>query len=316
MSRDPGGTVIARASRIMLGTGAEHALYQLAKWLSPTELAHSTSMKAAAMSMAANDEYRSTQAARVLAAARDFGIGLDGRDLLDLGCNDGALTAQYATEGPTRVIGIDINADAVHRAASEHSAANIEYRHSTVTTFPIEDDSVDVIFCYDVFEHVAKPSTILDECRRVLRPGGSLLIGTWGWGHPFAPHLWATMPVPWAHVLVSEATLLRACRRVYEADWYRPTFHDLDADGRKIPGRYSETSISTDYLNKFTIRDFERVFAESGLSVDIRLVPFGSRKAAWTKPLLRSAFFREYLHGYLWACLRKRPSEWANPLAA
>ncbi len=56
---------------------------------------------------------------------------------------------------------------------------------------------VDVVLCYDVFEHVSRPAAVLDECYRILKPGGKMLIGTWGWYHPFAPHLWSTMPVPW-----------------------------------------------------------------------------------------------------------------------
>src|SRR5206468_219311 len=147
-------------------------------------------------------------------------------------------------------------------------------------------DSIDVILCYDVFEHVSKPAAMLAECKRVLRSGGRMLIGTWGWYHPFAPHLWSTMPVPWAHLLVSERTLLRACRRVYHSPWYVPTFHDLDANGHRYQDRYVEEQISTDYLNKYLLRDFERTFEESGLRWRVQLQPFGSRWARWTKPFL------------------------------
>jgi len=72
-----------------------------------------------------------------------------------------------------------------------------------------------------------------------------MLIGTWEWHRPFAPHLWSTMPVPWAHLIVSERTLLRACRRVYHAAWYVPTFHDFDVDGSRKHDRYTEDRIST-----------------------------------------------------------------------
>ena len=80
--------------------------------------------------------------------------------------------------------------------------------------------------------------------------------------------------------------------------------HDLDECGARIPGRYTQL-ISTSYLNKFWVRDFEEVFAGSGLDWSIRLQPFGSRLASWTRHLWRIPRLRELTHGYLWACLKK-----------
>jgi 2-polyprenyl-3-methyl-5-hydroxy-6-metoxy-1,4-benzoquinol methylase len=282
---------------------AELLLFRLARAFSATELAHSASMKEALSDRSRCDRYRRDQAGLVLKAADRFAVSLRDADVLDLGCNNGSLTIQYAALEPRRIIGVDIDAAAVAAARQDRPHEKVEYKVGTPASLPVDDSSVDVILCYDVFEHVSKPSIILDECRRVLRPGGRMLIGTWGWFHPFAPHLWATMPVPWAHVLVSERTLLRACRRVYHASWYTPNFYDFDADGRRKADAYGEESISTDYLNKFLVRDFERVFARSGLRWNVTLDPFGS--ARWTRPLLRVPLVREFLHGYLWAVLEK-----------
>jgi len=71
--------------------------------------------------------------------------------------------------------------------------------------------------------------------------------------------------LPWAHVLVSERTLLKACRRVYHAPWYSPNRHDFDAEGRRLPDKYGETQISRDYLNHYLISDFEKAFRAAGL---------------------------------------------------
>lgn len=283
----------------------EIALYHLARTLYRTEVAHSSAMKRALSHQAVYAAYRADEVARILGAVKRFGLCLAGADILDLGCNDGALTIQYAACGPRSVVACDVDGEAVARARSLRSVPGIEYRVSTTTELPLEPDAVDLILCYDVFEHVAKPAVILAECRRVLRPGGRMLIGTWGWYHPFAPHLWSTMPVPWAHIVISERTLLRACRRLYHAPWYVPTFHDFDVDGKLKNDRYNEDRISTDYLNKYLVRDFERAFEESGLHWRVRLQPFGSRWARWTKPLLRVPYVREFVHGYLWAVLEK-----------
>lgn len=45
---------------------------------------------------------------------------------------------------------------------------------------PVEDSSVDVVLSTQVLEHVADPRRHLEECRRVLRPGGQLLLSTHG----------------------------------------------------------------------------------------------------------------------------------------
>lgn len=47
-------------------------------------------------------------------------------------------------------------------------------------TLPLADDSVDAVLSTQVLEHVAEPATYLDECLRVLRPGGRLLLSTHG----------------------------------------------------------------------------------------------------------------------------------------
>ena len=282
---------------------ADFVLFRLAHLFSKSEVAHSDEMKAAMRDASADAAYRADEVARVMAAVERYNIRVAGADVLDLGCNDGALTAQYAARAPHSVLGVDIDAAAVARAQRERARPGVEYRVSGTTDLPVDSVSIDTIVCYDVFEHVAKPSTLLAECRRVLRPGGKMLIGSWGWFHPFAPHLWSAMPVPWAHVFVSERTLFRACRRVYHAPWYTPMRHDFDAAGNRKPDNYQEESISTDYLNKYLLRDFERVFEESGMTWRLDLQPFGA--APWTRPILSVPIVREFLHGYFWAVLEK-----------
>lgn len=286
---------------------AEQILYWLVKRFYHTEIAHSREMKEATRGAEHCGAYRASQVTRVVSAAKRYGVELLGRDLLDLGCNDGALTVQYLNQGPRRVVGVDIDAHAIDLARQKHDSPSVEYLVSTVAEIPLPDESVDTIICFDVFEHVARPVEVLAECKRVLRPRGNMLIGTWGWYHPFAPHLWATMPVPWAHVVFSERTILRTCRQVFHSPWYVPTMHDLDEFGHKQADKYLEETISTDYLNKFLISDFEKVFKASGLEYRTHLEPFGSKYARWTRALLRFPYLREFFTAYLWAVLQKAP---------
>jgi SAM-dependent methyltransferase len=50
-------------------------------------------------------------------------------------------------------------------------------------SLPIADDSIDVIFTVHILEHLIDFLTLVDECHRVLRPGGTLHVMSPWWGH-------------------------------------------------------------------------------------------------------------------------------------
>jgi SAM-dependent methyltransferase len=295
---------------------SEQILYSLAKFLSKGELAHSQEMKQALSGRAEYARYRQGQLDLILAAAEKCGIDIRNQVVLDLGCSDGAITAGYLRRGARRVIGVDIDEAAIAQAKEQHSSPDLSFQVSGKASLPLADALIDVVVCYDVFEHVSQPAAMLEECRRVLKPGGKALIGTWGWYHPFAPHLWSTLPVPWAHIFFSERTMLRACRRVYNASWYVPNMHDLDENGEKIKGKYQQVEISREYLNKVLVRDFEKLFRREGFACEVFPQPFGSRLARWTRVFLHTPWIREFITGYLWAVLTRQPEESEFALSA
>jgi SAM-dependent methyltransferase len=258
-------------------------------------------MKQSLRDLGACNEYRYAQLDRIFDACGKYRIEISDKSVLDLGCSDGTITAGYLERGAKSVVGVDIDDESVKRARRLHTSRDLSFHVGSVASLPLVDRLVDVAICFDVFEHVSQPAAMLDECFRVLKPGGKLLIGTWGWYHPYAPHLWSTMPVPWAHVFVSERTLLRTCRRVYDSPWYVPTMHDLDESGAKIAGRYEHEEISKEYLNKLFVRDFEKLFRQSKFVYRVFPQHFTSRYARWTKVFLRVPLVREFVTAYLCA---------------
>lgn len=284
---------------------SESLLFRLAKLFYKSEAAHSNEMKQALTNREDYNRFRREQIDKILAAAEKYGMSIQDRVVLDMGCSDGAISGGYLERGAAEVIGVDIDAPAVEQAQKNFGTDKLSFHASTTTGMPLEDNRVDAIMCYDVFEHVSQPDEMLQECYRVLKPGGQMLIGTWGWRHPYAPHLWSTMPVPWAHVVFSEKTLLRTCKRVYLSPWYRPTMHDFDENGNKIPDKFNEEEISKDYLNKLLVRDFEKVFESSPFEYQLHRQHFGSKLARWTKYFLKAPIVGEFVTSYIWVVLTK-----------
>ena len=101
-------------------------------------------------------------------------VGGPGRRVLDLGCRYGALTAFYA-EG-NEVVGVDIDREALDAAAER---LGIETHWADLDEpLAFEDGSFDVVVIGEVLEHIREPQRLLDEARRVLRPGGMLVGST------------------------------------------------------------------------------------------------------------------------------------------
>ncbi|MDH6519280.1 SAM-dependent methyltransferase [Streptomyces sp. SAI-208] len=119
---------------------------------------------------------RSLRQARMLAAALGAG-GTAPCTVLDIGCGDGtaAATAAPLLTGH-RIVGVDWSQDALRRAR-----ARLPYAvrgELTGEGLPFKDSSVDAVLFSEVVEHLVDPDAALDEIRRILRPGGHLMLST------------------------------------------------------------------------------------------------------------------------------------------
>jgi SAM-dependent methyltransferase len=100
-----------------------------------------------------------------------------GNRVLDLGCGEGTFTQLAADAGAGDVIGVEIAQAAIDRARRAHPA--LDFRLAPIDgPLPLEDASVDLIWCSEVIEHVADTAAWLSELRRVLARGGRLLLTT------------------------------------------------------------------------------------------------------------------------------------------
>ncbi|MGW1882422.1 class I SAM-dependent methyltransferase [Streptomyces sp. NPDC001970] len=122
----------------------------------------------------ASGDTRSRRQALMLARAIR---GTTGATILDIGCGDGtaAATAATALAGHT-IVGVDWSQDALRRAATRltHTVRG----ELGGTGLPFATGSADAVLFSEVIEHLVDPDAALDELRRVLRPGGHLMLST------------------------------------------------------------------------------------------------------------------------------------------
>ncbi|HTP21472.1 MAG TPA: methyltransferase domain-containing protein [Solirubrobacteraceae bacterium] len=95
---------------------------------------------------------------------------------LDIGCGVGEFTAAMADAG-AHAIGVDVAEAALRRAGVSHPGVEFELVPFD-GPLPFDDGSFDLVWASEVIEHVADTARWLSEVRRVLAPGGRLLITT------------------------------------------------------------------------------------------------------------------------------------------
>jgi SAM-dependent methyltransferase len=88
------------------------------------------------------------------------------RALLDVGCGPGRAFALLEQRfQPERIIGVDIDpAELAHaRAAADLCRCQVELRAGDAARLPLEDGSVDLVFCHQTLHHVSHPPAVLRE---------------------------------------------------------------------------------------------------------------------------------------------------------
>jgi SAM-dependent methyltransferase len=97
-----------------------------------------------------------------------------GERVLDLGCGAGRFLAALREAG-AEPVGVEIAQAAVERARANVPGADVRLLEPD-GSLPLGHGEVDVVWCSEVLEHVADTAHALLEARRVLRPGGRLLV--------------------------------------------------------------------------------------------------------------------------------------------
>jgi demethylmenaquinone methyltransferase/2-methoxy-6-polyprenyl-1,4-benzoquinol methylase len=112
---------------------------------------------------------------------RDLGLPA-GSQGLDVGCGVGlyALWLAEAVGKGGRVLGIEPEGEKVEAARAlvggRLEPGRVEFKTGDGTVIPLPDRSVDWVWCGDVLHHIVETEQALREFRRVVRPGGRIVV--------------------------------------------------------------------------------------------------------------------------------------------
>jgi tocopherol O-methyltransferase len=105
------------------------------------------------------------------------------QNILDVGCGIGGSSLYLAEKFGARVTGITLSPVQANRAQERARTAGLEdrtdFQVANALNMPFEDNSFDFVWSLESGEHMPDKAKFLQECYRVLKPGGKLMLATW-----------------------------------------------------------------------------------------------------------------------------------------
>jgi SAM-dependent methyltransferase len=239
---------------------------------------------------------------------------LRGKCLLDVGSGLGGKSAFYVEAGCRNVTAIDLRPKSVQATrdlARDRHLTTLQAFLCDAAHLALPANHFDVIISINVLEHVDDLPGALRECKRVLRPGGLMLLHFPPFYSPWGAHLDGWINFPWPHVFFSDATLIEVARRV-------------EAQLQRNQGYISSAQVDWERaarlpeLNRATVSQVLELIAELDVEVlRADMLPPGRFYLAQRGPLARGLLallrwlaawppLREYLTTKMVFVLRKR----------
>lgn len=100
-----------------------------------------------------------------------------GKRILDVGCGNGYVLSRYAMQ-KAEVYGVDLTETAVELSKRRFELMELDGNFKTTDgeTLSFPDDYFDIVCSMGVLHHIENPSPMIDEMRRVLKPGGKMIL--------------------------------------------------------------------------------------------------------------------------------------------
>jgi SAM-dependent methyltransferase len=98
--------------------------------------------------------------------------------VLDVGCGPGFGCPILKRGGAAHVVGLDEQREMTEYAARRYEAPGITFLAGSALDAHFADGSFDLVTCFEVIEHLARPEPLLNRCLGWLVPGGRLVLST------------------------------------------------------------------------------------------------------------------------------------------
>lgn len=107
-------------------------------------------------------------------------VELQDKTVVDIGCGGGILAESMAAAGAT-VTGIDMAEGPLSVAKLHRHESGVEVAYQQITAEELAAErpaEFDVVTCLEMLEHVPDPSSIIQACKELVKPGGHIFFST------------------------------------------------------------------------------------------------------------------------------------------
>jgi ubiquinone/menaquinone biosynthesis C-methylase UbiE len=108
---------------------------------------------------------------KIISVLQDFNPGTQSLTCLDIGCSSGIITCLLGNHFRMS-LGVDIDEEAIHDAQSRSPSPHIQFLIADSMSLSFRNNSMDVIICNHIYEHVPYAGKMMDEVFRVLKEEG------------------------------------------------------------------------------------------------------------------------------------------------
>jgi len=108
---------------------------------------------------------------KIISVLQDFHPETKSLNCLDIGCSNGIITSLLGNHFRMSV-GMDIDQEAVQNAKSNSPSPCVQFLIGDAMGLPFHDNSMDVIVCNHIYEHIPVADQMMDEIHRILKEDG------------------------------------------------------------------------------------------------------------------------------------------------